>query len=64
MDQSIVPLMVRFRRPSARWEPDLQYDEAAQLNVSFCEGQVRPTILLPGSLANMKTLTKQAGGED
>jgi hypothetical protein len=64
MEQPIVPLMVRFRRQLARWEPDLQYDEGAQLNVSFCEGQLRPTILLPGSLANMKTLTKQAGGED
>ena len=64
MEQPLVPLMVRFKRPTGRWTADLQYDESAQLNVTEREGRVLPTILLPGSLANMKTLAKQAGGED
>jgi hypothetical protein len=65
MEQSIVPLMIGFKSHADPREPDFQYDEAAQLNVSLVAGQLQPAVLVPGSLANIKTVRESApGGED
>jgi hypothetical protein len=64
MEPSIVPLMIGFKRHADPRELDFQYNEAAQLNVSSVAGQLQPAVLVPGSLANIKTYTKAPGGED
>jgi len=65
MEDTLVPLMLRFKRPAAGWDTDFTYDEEARLNVSLHEGRLQPTVSLPNSPANMKsTMKKKQGGED
>lgn len=63
MENSTIPLMIRFKRHASQSEPDFTYDERAQLNVSKLGEGLHPTVLLPNSLALMKS-SPADGGED
>jgi hypothetical protein len=62
METSIIPLMICFKGPAQRPQAEFTYDEEAQLNVSWQDGQLQPTVLLPNSLASMKSIGQD--GED
>jgi len=55
MEKPLVPLMIRFKRPAREPETDFIFDEETQLNVSLQDGCFRPAVLLPNSVAKMKT---------
>ena len=63
MDETCVPLMIRLRCEAPQQEPAHWYDETQELNVLLHQGEIRPVMSVPGSLANLKTVTKP-GGED
>ena len=63
MDETRVPLMIHLRCEAPLSRHEHWYDETQQLNVILHQGEVRPVVSLPGSLANLKTVTKP-GGED
>ena len=60
----IIPLLIRFRQPINQPEKNYSYNESLGLNCTFHDGQCTPVVLIPGSLAEIKTVIRGDGGED
>lgn len=61
--KELVPFLVQFKRRINANNRIYCYDEEIGLNVVKKNEQTEPVVLIPGSLAMLKTKTK-AGGED
>jgi len=57
----IVPLRLRFARPSPMHPVNYVYNEDLCLNVLIGPGLPRPVVSMPGSLAHLKSQQVQQG---
>lgn len=62
-EEKITPFLLKFKEPLQNSFINYHYDETKELNMIKYKNQYKVAVLMPGSLALLKTL-KESGGED